>query len=263
MLPFFVVGDIRIYTFGITLIICAIIFIAFLRKLSHRLEMNFRFFSRNFLVLLIAILVFGRIFYFLDHPGDWSYGLRYWLEVLFFSPSYHFSLIGAIIWFLGVLLWKVESFWLKKEKYLDISVISFLSAYTIGAIGGFVSETIYGTPTHLAIGLSYNNPITTVPLGGDLIPLGLIYSIVSFFIAFGVYALRRTSQIDGVSAYIGIVCWSSMLFIGEFFNGERLSLSLFFGVFSLTQIGAVILIIVSLFMLYRDVLIWAQKKLFK
>ncbi len=134
MLPFFVIGDIKIYTFGITLILCAMIFIAFLRKLSHRLEMNFRFFSRNFLTFLIAIFVFGRVFYFFDHPGDWSYGLRYGLEVLFFSPSYHFSLIGGIFGFLAVLLWKVDSFGLKKEKYLDISVISFLSAYTIGAI---------------------------------------------------------------------------------------------------------------------------------
>lgn len=263
MFPFFLIGDIKIYTFGITLIICAAIFIGFLRKLSHRLEMNFRFFSRNFLIFLLAIFIFGRVFYFIDHPGDWSYGLRYGFEVLLFSPSYHFSLIGSIFWFLGVLLWKIESFGLKKEKYLDISVISFLSAYIVGAIGGFVSEMIYGSPTHLPIWLSYNNPITTVPLGGDLIPLGLIYSLVSFFIAFGVYAFRRTSSLDGVSAYIGIICWSLMIGIGEFFNGERFNIQLIFGMVSLTQIGTVILIVTSLIFLYRDNFIWMQKKFSK
>jgi prolipoprotein diacylglyceryltransferase len=150
----------------------------------------------------LAVLVSGRIFYFLEHTGEWGYSLRYGLEAIIFSANYHLSLIGCILGFLAILFLKVESFDLQKDKYLDIAVISFLFASWVGWIGGFIGETIYGANTTLPIGISYNNPITTVPLGGDLLPLGIIYAFFTFLLFFTTYTLRQTTKIHGLSASV-------------------------------------------------------------
>ncbi|MFO0763550.1 MAG: prolipoprotein diacylglyceryl transferase family protein [Candidatus Gracilibacteria bacterium] len=263
MYPYITLGstenEIHIFTFGITLIISTFLFGWMLRKLSKKGGVNFRFFSRNFLLFIVSIFVFGRLFYFLEHIDQWSYSMRYGLQTLLFSTNYNLSLVGSIFGFLVVLWSKVESFGLNRDKYLDISVLSFLFASWVGWIGGFISEVIYGQNTSLLIGVSYNNPDTTVPIGGDLFPLGITYAIVTFFLFFVIYTMNQTSKIHGLSAALGFIGFSIMLFVGEFFDGARENNNLLFGYFSITQVCCVLLFLLGSHELFKFVIKPLQK----
>lgn len=245
MYPYITLGggenEIHIFTFWITLIITTFLFGWMLRKLSKKSGVNFRFFSRNFLLFIVSILIFGRLFYFLEHIDQWNYSIKYGVQTILFSTNYNLSLIGSIFGFLAVLLGKVESFWLNRDKYLDISVLSFLFASWVWWIGWFISEVIYGQNTLLPIWISYNNPDTTVPLWWDLFPLGILYSIITFFLFFFIYTMNQTAKIHGLSSALGLIGFSLMLFVWEFFDGARENNPLLFWYFSLTQICCILI----------------------
>ncbi|MDD2565973.1 MAG: prolipoprotein diacylglyceryl transferase [Candidatus Gracilibacteria bacterium] len=156
--------------------------------------------------------------------------------------DYNFSLIGGIIGFFLVLYFKIKKFKLKSEKYIDAAVLAFLFAAIIGYIGTFLGGQIIGKPTDLGIGVTYTNTFSKSPYSGAVFPLAILYSIFSFILFTGLYITRIFIKIEGFIGYIGMIIFSSLLLIFEFFNGNPDIFSSYV-ILNITQLGAIGLII--------------------
>ncbi len=164
--------------------------------------------------------------------------------------EYNFSLFGAIFGFLVVLftLSRIEKTPL--SRYIDGVVLSFLAAMCIWYIGSFFGGQVYGRETMFGIEISYRNAFTPVPYQVPVFPLPIAYALLSFMLFSGMYILSLFVHIRGYIWYLGLILFSSMILIFEFFSGKQDILSVV-SVFNLPQIFALVLASASAYQLYK------------
>jgi prolipoprotein diacylglyceryltransferase len=133
--------------------------------------------------------------------------------------DYNFSLMGGVLGFMIVLLFKLKRFKISSRKYIDALVLSFLFAGVIGFIGAFFGGQIYGRPTDSFMGIAATSDMSNTPYTSPMFPLALFYSIISFLLFFCLYLFRKFTKVEGLVGYIGILLFSIILFSAEFYTG--------------------------------------------
>jgi prolipoprotein diacylglyceryltransferase len=123
-------------------------------------------------------------------------------------------------------------------------VLSFLFILIIGYIGAFFGGQVYGRETSFGIEILYKNPFTPVPYQVPVFPLPIVYTLMSFFIFSAMYMLSLFIHIKGYIGYMGLILFSAMILIFEFFSGKQDIVSIY-SVFNLPQIYALILAVWS------------------
>ncbi len=254
MYPQIEIFSVTIYTFGLALSIAFILFFFMLYKLSQKFGINANFFLGNVLWFFIATFLFSRFFYIVAEWRDASFIFHQGIIKFLLMSNYNFSLMWGIVGFMGVLLFQLRRFKLSARKYIDAVVLSFFFAGIIGFIGAFLGGQIYGKPTDSFIGIMYTSPTSDSPYASPMFPLALLYSAVSFILFVVFYMVRIFTKIEGLIGYVGIVLFSAVLLVAEFYNGNTdiFQSSLFL---NLNQIGAVILIAIGargLYKIYRE-----------
>ncbi len=251
MFPRFEIFDtgIIVYVFWLTLAVCFFLFTWMLKKLSWKVWVNASFFFTRTLWYFLSIVVFSRILYVISDWDDMRH-IKNPLE-FFVMSEYNFSLYGALIWFFFVLLYSLKSYKLKLDKYIDISVLSFLFMISVWFVGAFLGWQIYGKPTDLWIEVLYNHPFTIVPSEVPLFPLALVYAIwafILFSISYSVFLFVNTRWIIG---YIAFIAFNAMMLVGEVFTWKYDILKTTYLDININQILAVFFIIVSLYKLIQ------------
>lgn len=244
MFPFFTLSDtLIVYTFWLTLTIVFFLFLWMLKKLSLRFSYDFLLFRQNIIWFFLSVFVFSRLFYVIFKWNDLKY-IKDPVE-FFIMSDYNFSLFWALFWFFLILFINVK---LGKEsilKYLDGVVLSFFFVLFIGYIGSFLWGQVYGRETHIWIEILYTNPFTPVPFQVPIFPLPIVYSIL-FFITFSVlYILSLYIHIRWFLWYVGLIAFSSILLIFEFFSWKFDILKLFVP-FNLNQVFAIVLLVICI-----------------
>ena len=157
--------------------------------------------------------------------------------------DYNFALMGGVFGFLLVLFIQLRRLKLPGAKFIDVVVLSFLLASTIGFVGTFLGGQIYGRPTTLPIGIVYHhstmNPYTTA-----VFPLALMYALAALILGVVLYILRSFVRIDGFVGYIGMALFSAVLLGGEVYRGSDDMFGSYLTL-DLDQIGALILLAIS------------------
>jgi len=141
--------------------------------------------------------------------------------------DFNFSLFGAIFGFLFVyyMLTRLEK--RNFERYIDGSVIAFFGVLVIGFIWAFFGGQVYGRETTLWIEILYNmHTFSPIPFQVPIFPLPLIYALFSLFIGIWVYTLSLFVHIRGFIWYVGLLIFSAMVLILEFFSGKQDILSI-------------------------------------
>jgi len=170
----------------------------------------------------------------------------------FIMSDYNFSLPWAIIGFIVVLLINVKMEKTTVKKYIDGLTLSFLFVAIFGYIGAFFGGQVYGMVTSFGIEILYTHPHTLVPSQVPVFPLPIIYAITSFVVFSGLYILSMFVQIRWFIGYMGIILFSSLLLIFEFFSGKFDVFKLEINI-NLTQICAIIFIVIAAIELYKIV----------
>lgn len=168
----------------------------------------------------------------------------------FIMSEYNFSLFGAIFGFLVVLLTLSRLEKTPLKRYIDGVVLAFLGAICIGYIGAFFGGQVYGRETMLGIEITYTNAFTPVPFQVPVFPLPIVYTILSFCLFSGMYILSLFVHIRGFIGYLGLIIFSAMILIFEFFSGKQDILSIV-SVFNLPQVFALVLAAGSGYQLYK------------
>ncbi|MCH8518536.1 hypothetical protein LAT59_02135 [Candidatus Gracilibacteria bacterium] len=136
--------------------------------------------------------------------------------------DFNFSLFGAIFGFL--LVYKALSYIEKRnfDRYIDGVVIAFFGVLVIGFFGAFLGGQVYGRETNFGIEILYNmHTRSPIPFQVPIFPLPIVYALMSLFIGVGLYMLSLFVHIRAFVGYIGILLFSAMILVGEFFSGKQ------------------------------------------
>lgn len=244
MFPFFTLSDTFIvYTFWLTLTVVFFLFLWMLKKLSVRFGFDFFLFRQNIIWFFLSVFVFSRLFYVVFKWNDLKY-IKDPVE-FFIMSDYNFSLFWAIFWFFLILFINVK---LNKEsilKYLDWVVLSFFFVLVIWYIWSFLWGQVYWRETHFWIELLYTNPFTPVPFQVPVFPLPIVYSILFFILFSTLYILSLYIHVRWFLWYVGLIAFSSIILIFEFFSWKFDILRLFLPI-NLNQIFAIALLIICI-----------------
>lgn len=227
MYPFFEpFPGVFIYTFWLTLSICFFVFLFLLYRNAKKFSYDFTFFTHNIIWFFLSTFFFSRLFYVIANWYDqrfiWEKPLQF-----FIMSDFNFSLFGAIFGFLFVyyMLTRLEK--RNFERYIDGSVIAFFGVLVIGFIWAFFGGQVYGRETTLWIEILYNmHTFSPIPFQVPIFPLPLIYALFSLFIGIWVYTLSLFVHIRGFIWYVGLLIFSAMVLILEFFSGKQDILSI-------------------------------------
>lgn len=245
MFPFFTLSDtLIVYTFWLTLTIAFFLFLWMLKKLSLRFSYDFLLFRQNIIWFFLSVFVFSRLFYVVFKWNDLKY-IKDPVE-FFIMSDYNFSLFWALFWFFLILFINVK---LGKEsilKYLDGVVLSFFFVLFIGYIGSFLWGQVYGRETHIWIEILYTNPFTPVPFQVPIFPLPIVYAILFFIIFSVLYILSLYIHIRWFLWYIGLIAFSSILLIFEFFSWKFDILKVNVPFLNLNQVFAIVLLVICI-----------------
>lgn len=166
--------------------------------------------------------------------------------------DYNFSLFGALTWFFFVLFVYVKIKQESIKKYIDGVVLSFLFILFFGYFGAFLWGQVYGRETHIGIEIFYNSDISNIPYQVAIFPLPVVYAFVFLLLFWVLYSLSLFIHIKGFIGYVGLVAFSAIILIFEFFSGKHDILSGSMSLpFNINQIFALILLGFSIRGLYH------------
>lgn len=244
----------RIYTFGLAMSIAFLLFFYLANRMAKEAGAQRNVFHA-IVSFSLAILIFWRIFYILAEWREfWEYFRdihQYWKDILLMK-DYSISLMGGMLGFFLVFLWKTRESPRDRKILLDGATLSYFIPAIIWYIGAFFWGQIYGKVS-LWFGIVPNAKTSVIGLAGPVFPLALVYAFFCLLIFLFLLVLRKRKTYHGFISYIGIGLYGALLFLGEFMNGSS---DMFQGKLWLTlsQIGGLI------FICYWVLGIWKKMK---
>ena len=218
-----------------------------LKKLSRKVWIDVSFFFNRLIWYFLSIVIFSRLLYVIS---DW-YDIRHIENPIefFITSEYSFSLYGVILWFLWMLLYSLKANKLKGDKYIDVSVLSFLFTVIVWYVWAFFWWQVYGWETNFWIEIIYNNQFTIVPYEVAIFPLALIYAIWSFILFSVFYSLFLFVNIRWLVGYMWFISFNAMILVWESFTWKYDILKTTYLFVNLNQVIAIVFILLSVYKL--------------
>ncbi len=197
--------------------------------------------------LLLAAIVGSRILYVLTNLQEFTR-----------NPLDAFAIWkGGLVFYGGLLaavpvgIWYVRRHKLPVWKTADIMAPYIALGHGFGRLGCFFAGCCFGAPCSGPFCITFSDPHSLAPLGVPLVPTQLIESGGEFLI-FGLLLLvRRFRKYDGQVFWFYPLFYAVLRFIIEFYRGDVVRGLYFGGVISTSQIIAIGMVFLSLFMLWR------------
>jgi phosphatidylglycerol:prolipoprotein diacylglycerol transferase len=164
---------------------------------------------------------------------------------------------GGLVFYGGVLgaipvgIWYVRRHRLPVWKTADIMAPSVSLGHAFGRLGCFFAGCCYGAPCSGPVCITFNDPHSLAPLGVPLYPTQLMEASGEFLIFAALLLVRRSKAFDGQLFWLYALLYATLRFIIEFFRGDAVR-GLYFGnAVSTSQIIALGMFILSVFMMWR------------
>lgn len=240
------IGPITIFSLWIMIAIGFFAALLVLNKLANKNRLKLNFITDHSLVIFFSGLIFARIAYVLAN-----------FNLYFQNPNLNNILRIFYIWDRGLSVWGgilgltlslVYFARINNEntlRWLDIFVVSILSALVFGNIGAFLDGINYGRETSLPWGVIIDNSLYTVPIHPTQIYAAL-YCLLITIVLFNLFN-HKIAKNPGQIAIIGSGLYSFFRFLEEFLRGDESNL--FFGMRE-AQICALLGIIISAILFY-------------
>ncbi len=197
--------------------------------------------------LLIAAIIGSRALYVLTEWHDFTR-----------NPLEMFAIWkGGLVFYGGVLaavptgVWFVRKYRLPVWQTADIIAPYAALGHAFGRLGCFFAGCCYGAPCSGPFCLVFNDPHSLAPQGVPLFPSQLMESGGEFLVFGLLLYLRRSKKFDGQLFWLYLVFYAVLRFTLEFFRGDAIRGVYFNGLISTSQIIAIGMFALSLFMLWR------------
>lgn len=258
MFPTIEIFGVTFYTFG-TLMACTwFLFFILLHRASWKHGIHKPVFAA-IVPFTLSMFFFGRFFYILAEWVEQKFILMElvhgnivsFLRLFFIPQDYFFSLFGAVFGFFLVFFILTEDHKKDRRKYLDAIMEAFLWAGLLGYFAALLWGQIYGVSWNSPFSLIYDHKNSIVNYRTPLFPLAIVYILSLVGIIFSIKKLSHLDLPHGYRGYVTLAVFSAVIFILEFLSGSRKDIFYDYFSLSLSQIGAVIGIIVSILGILR------------
>ena len=158
---------------------------------------------------------------------------------------------GGLLAAVPVGIWYVKRHKLPVWKTADIMAPYIALGHAFGRLGCFFAGCCFGSPCDGPVCITFTDPHSLAPLGVPLWPTQLMESGGEFLIFGLLLLIRNRKSFDGQLFWLYPLLYSILRFIVEEFRGDTARGLYFGGLASTSQIIAVGLALVSVFMLWR------------
>lgn len=233
----FQIGPITFKTLGVFLAFAFLASSFIIINYAIKRKMNLDFISDHLLSFLFVTLISSRLFFVIENWYKYTSDLFGIIKL----QDGGFSFWGGFLGFTSILLFwthrKKAPFW----KWFDIIILASMLGMAISYIGFFFSGGYYGKPTDLFFGVTFDNP--EVRFTDPVHPTqfyGAIFALIIFFI---LLFLAKRKRKEGVIALTGIMLFTILTILSNFFLGDRLAI---ISEFTVTQIMSAVIFLITL-----------------
>lgn len=183
-------------------------------RYCERHNFNLAFLSQSLIFLLLSALVFGRLFYGIEHYEL----IKQAPMILLYIWDLNMSFFGVLFGLFGALYILAkkhkEDFW----TWLDVSTLSVLAVLIFVHLGYFFSGKHYGIPTELPWGIAFDAP--HIPYINPLHPIELYATLMCILLL--AYSVGRSKRIhlSGVVGTRALMIYSVCMFGLDFLRGD-------------------------------------------
>lgn len=204
-----------------------------------------------FFYVEVGVILGARLGYIIIYdPNPWWYFSPPWQ---IFNPfdmngtfigiagfSYHGAVIGAILATLLFCKRYKKAYTQNLLKFLDLTALSVPLAYTIGRIGNFLNQELFGRPTDVAWGIYVNGVLRHPSQLYEAFLEGIVVFLILNFI-------RKRKKFTGELALAYAFSYSLMRFVAEFWREPDSHLGFIFLNLSMGQILSLCFFAVTFF----------------
>ncbi len=230
----FQLGSIKIYWYGLLIVLAILISLISLIKDSKRYNVKYEYILEMFLITIPISFITARLYYVIFEWEFYSQNLNQIFNIRSGGLAIYGGIIGAVI---TILIYSK----FRKIKFFDIldMYVPYLAlAQAIGRWGNFFNIEAYGTETtnFLRMGIIENGKYIEVH------PTFLYESIGTFSIFIILTVLKKHRKYSGQLTVIYLICYS---ILRMFIEGLRTD-SLMWGDFRVSQILSIILLVIGI-----------------
>lgn len=238
------IGSVTIHTYGVCIALGALLGIILITHQAKKEGYNPQQILDLAFYVLMAAIIGSRVLYVVLNL---SYYLRHPLETLMIWR-------GGLVFYGGFIFAFATCFvYLKKHrlpflKTCDLVVPGLAIGEAIGRIGCFFAGCCYGRPTDLPWAVTFTHPHSLAQLGVPLHPTQLYASVKALLVFFILIAFRRYKKAEGQLIFLYMLLYAAGRLIIEPLRGDDRG-ALILGSFTMTQVIALVLIPIAIFML--------------
>lgn len=244
------------YTYGfcISLGIIAAYLYAW-RQAKKELNVPQEVMTRLLIILVIAAVVGGKVFTFLERPSFYFSHFDVFLRG--FKSGFVFY--GSLLFAIPAMIWFFRSQQLPVLQMFDIMAITATIVHAFGRMGCFFAGCCHGVPTHSVFGVVFSDPYCAadpknVPLHPtQLYEVFLLVLIMSFLLFY-----KKRKRFHGELFLIYLILYAIGRGIIEFYRGDESRGYLFNHLLSHSQFIALIVLAVTVVLYF--ILLKADKK---
>ena len=207
-------GPITIHTFNLFLALAFLLGMLFLLRYISRNKMNVSFLANNFIFMILASALGGRVFYVIENNSHYIKNILQAFYIWDLKLSAFGAFYGLIIVLYLLSRKSEEDFYL----WLDAISLSGLVGLILIHVCHFFNGSYYGTPTTMPWGISFdamNIPLVNTPLH----PAQLYSALATFLILSYVMKYNRKTHLSGMAGSLAIMLYSVSAFGIDFLHG--------------------------------------------
>lgn len=225
MYPYLELGDLRVQTYHILMVvgfIVAIVSVLIINKrhpLYHLPPKEILFLSA---FIIIGALLGGRLLFFLTHLGAMIQDPSLILPVLFSGGLvFYGGLIGGI----GVGYFYIRRYRLDPLKYVNLFIVALPLGHGCGRIGCFMAGCCHGKPTDSIFGVVFPFEASYPYAGVRVHPTQLyeaLFNIVLFLTMLFLFFKYRKRHRPYIFVSLYLVAYGTFRFFNEFLRGDEI-----------------------------------------
>jgi len=249
----FLPEELIIYSYGALIFLGAFFAASYL---TYQLKKQFNLKSDDSINLVIGIIlgaiIGGKAFLYFENPSFFNENPK-----AIFSNS-GFVFYGSLIVALSVVWWFIRKHKLALWPFLDIIAITTLIVHFFGRLGCFFAGCCHGIPYDGVFSVVFTDAqCAAEPLNTALHPTQLYSAFMLLSILAVLLLIKQIQRFDGQLFLLYLLLYSGGRSIVEEFRGDEERGFVFGGFLSHSQLIALILIIISLYLYYKK---WKENK---
>lgn len=214
------IGPIVVYSLWLFTGIGFLLGVFIFSLLTQQKRLNINFIYDHSVAIFLCGIVGSRLIFILKNLNYYfaDYSINSFLSTLFIWDK-GLSLFGGILGLVMALIYYSIKKHEQTKKWLDIMTISIIAGLSIGHIGAFLDGSSYGNVTSLPWGVVFDNPSIkyAVPIHPTQIYAFLYCAILAATL---IIYYKKQKPASGKTAFIGTVCYFSLVFIEGFLRGD-------------------------------------------